>query len=124
MCLYSDGLVERRGVVIDDNIEKLRTTVTAQAPELVCVEVMQQLIGFTSPEDDVAVLVARRLTPDPTTRSPALPRACKDEQGTVAPENSSQDLWMKIFRRPRAEGGRFPRLRRARTRTPWRIRTR
>ncbi len=60
MCLYSDGLVERRGLVIDDNIEKLRKTVTAHAPESVCVEVMRRLIGLTSPEDDVAVLVTRR----------------------------------------------------------------
>jgi serine phosphatase RsbU (regulator of sigma subunit) len=64
LCLYSDGLVERRGVVIDDNIEKLRNTVTAQAPESVCVEVMRRLVGYTKPQDDVAVLVARRLQPD------------------------------------------------------------
>ena len=64
LCLYSDGLVERRGVVIDENIEKLRNTVTAQSPESVCVEVMRRLIGFTKPQDDVAVLVARRLLPD------------------------------------------------------------
>jgi serine phosphatase RsbU (regulator of sigma subunit) len=61
LCLYSDGLVERRNVVIDDNIEKLRTTVTAQPPESVCIKVMQQLIGPATPDDDVALLVARRL---------------------------------------------------------------
>ena len=32
LCLYSDGLVERRDSVIDDNIEKFRTTVTATRP--------------------------------------------------------------------------------------------
>ena len=37
LCLYTDGLVERRGVVVDDNIEKLRRTVTAQAPTTVAV---------------------------------------------------------------------------------------
>ena len=63
LCLYSDGLVERRDVVIDDNIEKLRQTVTAQAPESVCVTVMQRLIGADTPKDDVAVLVVRRLDP-------------------------------------------------------------
>ena len=63
LCLYSDGLVERRGVVIDDNIEKLRQTVTDQPPESVCVNVMQRLIGVGKPEDDVAVLVIRRLVP-------------------------------------------------------------
>ena len=48
-CLYSDGLVERPSVVIDDNIEKLRKTVTAQAPESVCVDVMRRLVGFDKP---------------------------------------------------------------------------
>ena len=67
LCLYSDGLVERRGVVIDDNIEKLRKTVTAQAPESVCVEVMRRLIGVATPEDDVAVLVLQRLPEDEPT---------------------------------------------------------
>jgi sigma-B regulation protein RsbU (phosphoserine phosphatase) len=70
LCLYSDGLIERPGVVIDDNIEKLRDTVTAKAPESVCVEVMRRLVGFTQPQDDVAVLVARRLQPDWPTAIP------------------------------------------------------
>jgi serine phosphatase RsbU (regulator of sigma subunit) len=60
LCLYSDGLVERRGIVIDDNIEKLRKTVLARAPESVCVEVMRKLVGVETPRDDVAVLVVRR----------------------------------------------------------------
>jgi serine phosphatase RsbU (regulator of sigma subunit) len=64
LCLYSDGLVERRDAVIDDNIDKLRATVTAQPPESVCAQVMRQMIGTTTPEDDVAVLVARRHGPD------------------------------------------------------------
>ena len=61
LCLYTDGLVERRNVVIDDSIEKLRRTVTAQTPESVCVDVMRRLVAFATPEDDVAVLVVRRL---------------------------------------------------------------
>ena len=74
ICMYSDGLVERRGVVIDDNIDKLRATVTAQPPERVCVEVMRRMIGIAIPEDDVAVLVTRRLGPNqlpPTLPNPA-----------------------------------------------------
>jgi phosphoserine phosphatase RsbU/P len=64
LCLYSDGLVERRDLVIDDNIDKLRAMVTAQPPESVCAQVMRQMIGTTTPEDDVAVLIARRHGPD------------------------------------------------------------
>jgi hypothetical protein len=33
LCVYSNGLVERPGVVIDDNIDKLRTAVAAQSAE-------------------------------------------------------------------------------------------
>ena len=61
LCMYSDGLVERCGEVIDDNIEVLRRTVAAEPPESVCVTVMQRLIGAETPKDDVAVLVVRRL---------------------------------------------------------------
>jgi serine phosphatase RsbU (regulator of sigma subunit)/anti-sigma regulatory factor (Ser/Thr protein kinase) len=61
LCLYSDGLVERRAVLIDDNIEKLRRTVTRQPPESVCVEVMRRLVGVETPRDDVAVLVVERV---------------------------------------------------------------
>ncbi len=61
LCLYSDGLVERRGVLVDDNIERLRQVVTPRAPESVCVDVMRRLVGTETPKDDVAVLVARRV---------------------------------------------------------------
>jgi sigma-B regulation protein RsbU (phosphoserine phosphatase) len=70
LCLYSDGLVERRNAVIDDNIEKLRETVTAQAPESVCVDVMRRLVASATPEDDVAVLVVRRLATDQSATTP------------------------------------------------------
>jgi hypothetical protein len=70
LCLYSDGLVERRNAVIDDNIEKLRETVTAQAPESVCVDVMRRLVASATPEDDVAVLVVRRLAIDRSATTP------------------------------------------------------
>ena len=64
LCLYSDGLVERRGVLIDDNIEKLRKAVAPRSPETVCVDVMRRLVGVETPRDDVAVLVVQRLAVD------------------------------------------------------------
>ena len=70
--VYSGGLVERCGVVIDDNVGKLCTTVTTQSAESVCVEVMRRMIVLTIPEDEVAVLDARRvvqaLPPAPSRR--------------------------------------------------------
>jgi sigma-B regulation protein RsbU (phosphoserine phosphatase) len=56
---YTDGLVERRGQVIDDGIERLRAgTVTAPA-ETICARALTEA-GVEQPEDDVAMLVIRR----------------------------------------------------------------
>jgi len=63
LCLYSDGLVERRRAVVDDNIEKLRRTIKPTEAESICVDVMRRLVGFGNPEDDVALLVVRRVAP-------------------------------------------------------------
>jgi serine phosphatase RsbU (regulator of sigma subunit)/anti-sigma regulatory factor (Ser/Thr protein kinase) len=62
LCLYSDGLVERRRLLVDVNIEKLRSVVSTGPAEQVAVDIMGKLIGLDVPEDDVAVLIARRLT--------------------------------------------------------------
>lgn len=64
LCMYSDGLVERRRLLVDVNIEKLRDTITLAPAESVCVDIMGRLIGNETPEDDVAVLVTRRFAAD------------------------------------------------------------
>lgn len=56
---YTDGLIERRGVPIDDGLARLCAAVTDGPVESVCASVMAQLVGTRSPEDDIAVLVAR-----------------------------------------------------------------
>jgi sigma-B regulation protein RsbU (phosphoserine phosphatase) len=61
LCLYTDGLVERRRRVIDVNIDLLRRTVLPRAPEAVCVDVMGELVGHATPDDDIALLVVRRV---------------------------------------------------------------
>jgi len=60
VCVYTDGLVERRGEHLDVGLERIRSAVLAAPPESVCASVMARLIGTESPGDDVAVLVARR----------------------------------------------------------------
>ena len=54
--LYTDGLVERRGELITDGIERLRAVVRCERPERLCGEVMDALIGHYVPDDDVALL--------------------------------------------------------------------
>jgi anti-sigma regulatory factor (Ser/Thr protein kinase)/putative methionine-R-sulfoxide reductase with GAF domain len=63
VCLYSDGLVERRGVSLDARLGWLREAVTVRPAEDVCTTVMVQLVGDDRPTDDVALLTVRRLDP-------------------------------------------------------------
>ena len=60
LCLYTDGLVERRGISLDDRFDLLCSTVSLDSAEAVCASVMGRLIGLDPPNDDVSVLVLRR----------------------------------------------------------------
>ena len=59
MLLYTDGLVERRDVPLDQRLEQLRAAVSADDPEVVCRNVMHRLIDAPT-DDDIAVLAVRR----------------------------------------------------------------
>jgi putative methionine-R-sulfoxide reductase with GAF domain len=69
LCLFTDGLVERRDEPIDTGITLLCQAVTPGPPEDVCVSLMHALVGSQYPGDDVALLVLRWL------RGPAPPFA-------------------------------------------------
>jgi PAS domain S-box-containing protein len=63
LLLYTDGLIERRGESLDVGLERLATAVR-DAPEKleeVADHLLDRLLGGTSPDDDVALLVARLL---------------------------------------------------------------
>lgn len=59
LLLYTDGLVERRPVPLQDRLDDLRSAVTADDPEQVCHTVMHR---FVEPDidDDVAIVAIRR----------------------------------------------------------------
>lgn len=59
LLLYTDGLVERRLVPLQDRLEQLRRAVTADDPENLCHTVMHRLVDADI-DDDVAVLAIRR----------------------------------------------------------------
>jgi serine phosphatase RsbU (regulator of sigma subunit) len=59
LCLFTDGLVERRDEPIDDGITRLCQAVTPGPPEDVCASAMQTLVGHQYPGDDIALLVLR-----------------------------------------------------------------
>jgi serine phosphatase RsbU (regulator of sigma subunit) len=60
MALYTDGLIERRGEVIDVGLERLRRAVCADEPEEVCNRVLRELVGTTIPTDDIAMVALHR----------------------------------------------------------------
>jgi serine phosphatase RsbU (regulator of sigma subunit) len=73
LCCFTDGLVERRGQILDQGMETLATTLgkliaagpgtsTAPVAEDACAEIMRALVGSTPAQDDIAVLVLSRST--------------------------------------------------------------
>jgi anti-sigma regulatory factor (Ser/Thr protein kinase) len=60
VCLYTDGLVERRGRSLTVGLDRLAEAMFAGPPESVCATVMQALVGAEPPSDDIALLVLRR----------------------------------------------------------------
>ncbi|GGV96118.1 histidine kinase [Streptomyces gelaticus] len=66
LVLYTDGLVERRGLDIDTGLDLLREALAGRdrTPEETCDDVIAALL-HDRPDDDVALLVARTRTLDP-----------------------------------------------------------
>ncbi|MGI8448578.1 MAG: SpoIIE family protein phosphatase [Streptosporangiaceae bacterium] len=60
LCLYTDGLVERRDRPLDDGIARLSATLTVTDPEAACASVMAAMSNYSPHEDDVALLILRR----------------------------------------------------------------
>lgn len=60
LCLYTDGLVERRDVPLDTRLQHLRNSIIVGPAETVCAVIMSRMIGLYDSDDDVALLVIRR----------------------------------------------------------------
>lgn len=67
MCLYTDGLIERRNQPVDNGLAKLSKSIYPGQPESVCATVMSKFIGQEPLQDDIALLILRRL---PTNSEP------------------------------------------------------
>jgi anti-sigma regulatory factor (Ser/Thr protein kinase)/putative methionine-R-sulfoxide reductase with GAF domain len=81
LLLYTDGLIERRGVSLDVGLDQLRAAMRPGPADAVCGKVMAQLLGGVEAADDVAVLMLSRLVTDATTplvlRHHAVPSALR-----------------------------------------------
>jgi phosphoserine phosphatase RsbU/P len=65
LCLYTDGLVERRDQPIDEGIARLCAAVTTQDPEAACAAVMAAMAGYSTHTDDIALLMLRHPLGEP-----------------------------------------------------------
>ncbi|HEY0639133.1 MAG TPA: SpoIIE family protein phosphatase [Pseudonocardiaceae bacterium] len=85
VCLYTDGLIERRNRSLDDGLDILRRAVVAGPAETVCATIMRELVGSDAPADDIAVLVLRSDQRDDLLELefPATPDSLTKVRGTV-----------------------------------------
>jgi phosphoserine phosphatase RsbU/P len=60
LCFYTDGLVERRGELIDEGMARLCRALSAELPDAACSAVMGALVGSEPARDDIALLIIRR----------------------------------------------------------------
>jgi putative methionine-R-sulfoxide reductase with GAF domain len=67
LCFYTDGLVERHDIPLEQNLQRLcQATAAKGTAEHVCHAIMSNLIGNTPPGDDTAVLVLHRVPVRPS----------------------------------------------------------
>jgi anti-sigma regulatory factor (Ser/Thr protein kinase) len=73
--LYTDGLVERRGEVIDEGLDRLLAAADGftGSPDALLDHVNDRLVAGTAPSDDIAMIVVRLLPPPFERRMPATP---------------------------------------------------
>jgi sigma-B regulation protein RsbU (phosphoserine phosphatase) len=64
LCFYTDGLIERPGVMIETSLGRLCESIVPGSPDTVCAAVMSALVGRETVRDDIALLTLRR-TPKP-----------------------------------------------------------
>ncbi|WP_246009906.1 PP2C family protein-serine/threonine phosphatase [Actinokineospora cianjurensis] len=62
LALYTDGLVERPGHLLDPYLRQFLDAITHDDPNTICTQVTETLLGAAPARDDVALLVVR-LTP-------------------------------------------------------------
>ena len=67
LCLYTDGLVERRNRSLDDGLARLCAAVTPGPADAACTAAMAAMISG-APGDDIALLVLRRQPDHPAAR--------------------------------------------------------
>jgi sigma-B regulation protein RsbU (phosphoserine phosphatase) len=61
IALFTDGLVERRDVSLDERMDFLLGAVKSGPPDAACARIMAEMVGNRPANDDIALLVARHM---------------------------------------------------------------
>jgi serine phosphatase RsbU (regulator of sigma subunit)/anti-sigma regulatory factor (Ser/Thr protein kinase) len=64
LCVYTDGLIERRGENLDLGFDRLRAAATHTSAAKLAADLMADLVGTATLDDDIALLVIERLPVD------------------------------------------------------------
>ena len=86
LLLYTDGLVERRGEVIDEGLALLAATAAEHAdkdPEELLDHLLSDVVGQHGPADDIALVAVRLLPPPLRHEYPAEPRILRRMRADV-----------------------------------------
>jgi anti-anti-sigma factor len=87
LLLYTDGLVERRGELLDDGLARLLAAAerySAADPARLTHQLLDEVLADADQPDDVAVIAARLLPPPLADRMPAEPAELASMRRTVA----------------------------------------
>ncbi|MGY1638234.1 SpoIIE family protein phosphatase [Geodermatophilus sp. SYSU D00742] len=107
LLLYTDGLVERRGEVLDDGLDRVCAAATRHAaadPVRLTTGLLADVLADTEQPDDVAVIAARVLPAPLAARLPADPARLSAVRRAVAawtaaagvPEETAEDLQLAL----------------------------
>ncbi|MGY1708998.1 SpoIIE family protein phosphatase [Geodermatophilus sp. SYSU D00758] len=107
LLLYTDGLVERRGEVLDTGLERVQAVAARHAdadPGRLTARLLAEVLADTDQPDDVALIAARLLPPPLTGRLPADPVRLAGVRRRVAawaaagglPEETTDDLQLAL----------------------------
>jgi anti-sigma regulatory factor (Ser/Thr protein kinase) len=97
VCLYTDGLVERRRRSLTVGLDRLANAMFAGPVESVCATIMQELVGSDPPADDIALLVLRRL-PLPETDGDRLELELPAAPSSLKPLRIAMRRWLGHIR--------------------------
>ncbi|MGY1822508.1 SpoIIE family protein phosphatase [Geodermatophilus sp. SYSU D00079] len=107
LLLYTDGLVERRGEVLDEGLDRVRAAAARHAaadPVRLTTRLLADVLADTEQPDDVAVIAARVLPAPLEARLPADPARLSGVRRAVAawtatagvPEEVAEDLQLAL----------------------------